>query len=148
MATYSFQDVQVTLTGPGGIVTLGYSAGPTEEGITVERAEDKDNMTIGADGTPMHTLHAAKHGSVVVRLLKISPMNAILQAMYDLQSLSSATWGQNVLVVSQIIAGDIHTCRSVAFRRAPTFTYGKEGGFNEWPFNVGLIDSVLGVYVP
>lgn len=146
MATYSFQDVQVTLVGPGGIISLGYGAGPSDEGITVERAEDKDAMVVGADGTPMHTLHSGKHGSVSIRLLKTSPANAQLQLMYDLQQASSSVWGQNVILVSQNAAGDIITCRSVAFRRAPTLTYGKEGAMNDWGFNVGLIDSVMGVY--
>lgn len=146
MASYSFLDVQATITGPGGIVSLGNGAGPSEEGITIERAEDKDNMTIGADGTPMHTLHASKAGTITVRLLKISPANALLQAMYDYQSLSSANWGQNVIVVSQSAAGDISTGRSAAFRRAPNLVYGKEGAMNEWAFNVGIIDTILGLY--
>jgi hypothetical protein len=66
--------------------------------------------------------------------------------MYDFQQLSSAFWGQNVLVVSHTASGDTTSCRSVAFRRAPTLSYAKEGAINEWAFNVGLLDSVMGTY--
>ena len=37
--TYSFSSVQATINGPGGnAITIGYSAGPTDEGISVERS--------------------------------------------------------------------------------------------------------------
>lgn len=136
------------MVGPGGAVTLGYGAGTAEEGITIEQDEDKDTMVVAADGTPMHSLHAGRNGSVTIRLLKTSPSNALLQAMYDFQQLSSAAWGHNVIVVSQVVAGDITTCTSVAFKRMTPMTYGKEGGINEWAFNAGYIDRVLGVYLP
>jgi hypothetical protein len=143
---YSFVDVSATLVGPGGIVSLGSGAGVAEEGITIEQAEDKDTMTIGADGTPMHSLHAGKQGTVTVRLLKTSSSNALLQAMYDFQQLSSAAWGQNVLIISHTASGDTTSARSVAFRRSPTLTYAKDGAMNEWGFNAGLIDRVFGTY--
>lgn len=143
---YSFQDVQATLVGPGGVVSLGYGAGIAEEGITIEMTEDKDMMTIGADGTPMHSLHAGRSGNVTIRVLKTSSTNAILQAMYDFQQLSSANWGQNVLMISHVASGDQTSCRSGAFRRAPTLTYSKDGGINEWPMACGVIDRILGTY--
>lgn len=144
---YSFVDVYATLAGPGGIVSLGNGAGPAEEGITIEQIEDRETLTVGADGTPMHSLHAGRHGTITVRLLKTSVANALLMAMYDFQSLSSADWGQNVLVVTHVRSGDLAAARSVAFRRAPTITYAKEGGTNEWGFNAGYVDRALGLYV-
>lgn len=146
MTTYSFVDVMASMAGPGGVVSMGQGAAVAGEGITIERAEDKDNMVVGADGQIMHVLRAGRHGTVLVRLLKTSPTNAVLQAMYDFQSLTSANWGQNVIVVSQTVAGDIATARSAAFRRAPALTYNTDGALNEWPFNAGFIDAVLGVY--
>jgi hypothetical protein len=143
---YSFADVSMTLVGPGGIVSLGYGSATAEEGITIEQAEDKDTMTVGADGEVMHSLHAGKHGAMTVRLLKTSPANALLQAMYDFQTLSSASWGLNVLVVTHVASGDTTSGRSAAFRRSPNLTYAKDGGINEWGFNVGKIDKVLGSY--
>jgi hypothetical protein len=146
VVAYSFVDVNATLVGPGGVVSLGNGSGAAEEGITIEQAEDKDTMTIGADGTPMHSLHAGKQGTVTIRLLKTSPSNQLLQLMYDFQQLSSAVWGQNVLVITQVASGDVTSCRSVAFRRSPTLTYAKDGGTQEWGFNAGLIDRALGSY--
>lgn len=143
---YSFMDVAGTITGPGGVISFGFGDGTAEEGITIERAEDTDTMAVGADGTVMHSLHAGKHGTITVRVLKTSPVNSQLQAMYDFQRLTSATWGQNVISVSHIASGDQHTGRSVAFRRDAPSTYAKDGNINEWGFNVGMIDRILGSY--
>ncbi len=146
MATYSFLDVQASITGPGGVFSLGYGAGTAEEGIDIVANAERDVMTIGADGTAMHNLIVDKSGTVTVRLLKTSPQNAKLQALYDAQTLSSALWGQNVITVTNSANGDITSCRSVAFKKKPDLHYAKEGGINEWEFNAGYIDSVLGTY--
>jgi hypothetical protein len=144
---YSFLDVFATLSGPGGIVSLGSGSGAAEEGITIEPIEDKETMTIGADGTPMHSLHAGRHGNLTIRLLKTSNSNALLQVMFDFQQVSSAFWGQNVLVVTHITSADVITATSCAFRRPPTITYAKDGGIMEWGFSAGFIDRFLGPYV-
>jgi hypothetical protein len=142
--TYSFLDINCSITGPGGSFSLGQGAGAAEEGITIERTGDKDTMTIGADGTPMHSLHADKSGRITVRILKTSPSNALLQAMYDVQSLTSANWGYNVILVSDLSRGDTTAARACAFVKFPNIVYAKEGGINEWVFNSGYIDAVLG----
>jgi hypothetical protein len=144
--TYSFLDVQASIVGPGGAFSLGSGAGNAEEGITIEPNGDKDVMTIGADGSVLHSLVADKSGKVTVRLLKTSPVNAQLMAMYDAQSLSSRLWGNNTLTIANSVSGDVTTCRSVAFSRKPTITESKEAGTNEWEFNAGMIDMVLGVF--
>lgn len=146
MATYSFQDVQATLAGPTGFIDLGYGAGVAEEGITVEMAGDKNTMMIGADGEGMHSLHADKSGTVTVRLLKTSPKNAQLMAMYDAQTLSSALHGNNVIVIRNPVSGDVTTCRSCAFKKKPPLNYKKDGDIVEWTFDSIKIDSLLGTY--
>ena len=50
MATYSFQDVAAAIVGVGGSINLASGAAVAEEGITIEAVEDKNIMTIGADG--------------------------------------------------------------------------------------------------
>ena len=50
MATYSFMDVNATLTGVGGVVNLGNGSSVAKEGITVTLNQDRNNMTVGADG--------------------------------------------------------------------------------------------------
>lgn len=146
MATYSFQDISATLAGPTGVIDLGYGAAVADEGISIEMAGDKNTMMIGADGEGMHSLHADKSGTVTVRLLKTSPQNAKLMAMYDAQSLATATWGQNVIVVNNAQIGEVTTARSCAFKKKPSLTYKKDGDLVEWVFDSIKIDSILGTY--
>lgn len=146
MSTYSFQDVQATLVGPTGFLDLGFGAAVSEEGITIEMAGDKNTMMIGADGEGMHSLHADKSGTVTVRLLKTSPQNAKLQAMYSAQTLAAALHGNNVITVRNSQSGDLTVARSCAFKRKPTLTYAKEGDMVEWVWDAIKIDTVLGEY--
>lgn len=142
MSTYSFMDVVATLTGAAGFIDLGYGASAAEEGITLSMAGDKNTMTIGADGEGMHSLHADKSGTITVRLLKTSPANAKLLAAYDLQTASPTLHGQNVLVVAMPRVGELHTARSVAFKKRPDFTFAKDGQIVEWTFDALKIDGV------
>lgn len=144
MSTYSFLDVTASMVGPGGAINLGQGAAAAEEGITIAANEDIDGMLIGADGTPMHSLHADKSGTVTVRLLKTSPVNQKLMQMYAFQTASSASHGQNTISIGNAYTNDVITCTQVAFKRAPDVTYAKDGGTLEWVFNAGKIDRVLG----
>lgn len=146
MSTYSFNDVVATIAGPTGSADLAYDAAPTEEGITVEPAGDKNTMSIGADGSVMHSLHADKSARCVVRLQKTSPANAQLMQMYDAQTISAALHGLNTIFIQQKASSDVLTLRQVAFKRRPAINYQKEGGMVEWEFDVGLYDGVLGKY--
>lgn len=146
MTTYSFLDVQANISGPGGSVNLGNGAAVAEEGITVEMAGDKNTMTIGSDGQGMHSLHADKSGTVTVRLLKTSPVNAQLMAMYDLQTSDPSLHGKNIITINSPRIGDNNGCREVAFKKKPPMVYAKEGGINEWVFDAIKIDTILGTY--
>jgi hypothetical protein len=148
MATYSFQDVTATINGVGGSINLASGAGAAEEGITVEAVEDKNVMTIGADGSGMHSLVASEASTVTVRLLKTSPINAQLQLMYDLQTASSVTHGKNVITIRDIARGDFIALSGVAFKKRPSLTYAKEGGMNEWAFDAISTQQLLGVGTP
>lgn len=142
--TYSFTDVQCTLIGPGGVAVMGGSSGAAKEGITVSPSEDLGTMQIGAGGEVMHSLHAARPGRATVRLLKTSPVNAVLSAMLAVQAASAALWGKNTLTVSDTARGDIVTCISSAFTKWADLTYAEDGNMNEWSFNVGYISFFLG----
>jgi hypothetical protein len=144
MATYSFIDVGASLSGPGGTVNLGFCAGVAEEGITVEPTEDRNTMTIGADGKVMHSLHAGNSGTVRVRLLKTSETNALLQEMFNTQQLSGRDWGRNQITIRDFQRGDSVQCEDVAFARIPTVDYGKVAGMVEWVFHAGHISQLLG----
>lgn len=144
MATYSFQDCVATLTAPGGIIALGDGAGVADEGITLEFIEEKDKLSVGADGSPMHSLNASKAGKMSVRLQKTSPTNALLTAMYNFQQNSAATWGQGSITVQDIARGDQYSGQQVAFLKVPTNNYPKEAGMLEWEFLIGILDVQLG----
>ncbi|EAM5843161.1 DUF3277 family protein [Salmonella enterica] len=146
MATYSFIDVTASLSGPTGVIDLGQGSANSEEGITQTMGGNKNTMTIGADGEVMHSLHADKSGTITVTLLKTSPVNKKLSLAYNAQSQSSATWGNNVIVIRNTASGDISTARSCAFQKQPDFNNAKEGGTVAWVFDCGKIDQLLGEF--
>lgn len=142
---YSFEDVVATLVGPGGSIPLGAGAGNAKEGISIEFVDDKNNMLIGADGSGVHSLRATTAAHISVRLLKTSPVNALLNAMYNLQIASSIFWGQNILTVTNPATGDDYPCSEVAFRKFPGITWAEDANMNEWQFDAINADPILGV---
>lgn len=132
------------MAGPGLAANLASGAAAAEEGITIEANEDKNIMTIGADGKGQHSLIANDAATVTIRLLKTSPANQLLMIAYDLQSGSSALWGQNIITVTDSGRGDITVVTQMAFKKKPTLTYAKEGGMMEWAFDGVAASTVLG----
>ena len=141
---YSFLNVSCALVGPGGVLNLAAGAAAAEEGISIEAVEDKNVMTIGADGKGQHSLIASDAVKVTVRLLKTSPLNQKLMSMYDLQTASSALWGQNIFTVTDSARNDFTVVQSAAFKKRPNLTYAKEGGIMEWEFDGISANSILG----
>ncbi|QIP56830.1 phage structural protein [Hafnia alvei] len=146
MGAYSFMDFTASMSGPTGIIDLGYGSGNAEEGVTVSMTEAKNTMTIGADGEVMHSLHAGKSCTVTVNLLKTSPVNKKLSLAYNVQSQSSALWGNNVFVLRNIASGDMVTIRSAAFQKLPDWQNAKDGGTVAWVFDGGKVDQILGEF--
>lgn len=145
MGVYSFLNVNATMVGPGGAINLAAGAAVAEEGITIEPVEDKNVMTIGADGEGQHSLVASDACTITIRLLKTSPINAKLNQLYLAQSASSALWGRNTIVVTDSGRNDNTAVQAVAFKKKPTLTYAKEAGMNEWTFDGIKATSILGV---
>jgi len=144
MSTYSFLDIKCALVGPGGNINLAAGAAAAEDGITITPTEEINGMVVGADGEVMHSLRANKSGSITVRLLKTSPVNQQLAALYAVQTASSAMHGQNTITLVNTETDDAISMRQVAFQKAPDLTYAKEGGSVEWQFHCGKIDRALG----
>ena len=143
-STYSFLDCKAALVGPGGAISMGNGAGVAEEGITITPTGEISGMTIGADGSGQHNLYADKSGKVTVRLLKTSPTNALLSAMYALQTSNPAAHGQNTLVINDMSRGDVISCEQVAFAKAPDLSFAKDGAPVDWEFNAIKITRTLG----
>ena len=138
--SYSFLDVQASIYGPGGNVSLaGDEAGVEQGGITVTPAGERSKMTVGADGSVMHSLLGDKSGTVSVKLLKTSSVNAALQIMYNLQTTTGAQHGMNTIVIRDVARGDVITCQNCAFAKQP------DAGAVEWTFNAGSISFLLGM---
>lgn len=144
MGTYSFMDVTASLVGPTGIIDLGAGSANAKEGITLKMGEVKNTMTIGADGEVMQSMHASKHGTITVNLLKTSSANKKLSLAFNAQSQSSALWGQNVIVIRNTASGDILTARKVAFQNHADFNNAQDAATVAWNFDCGKIDQQLG----
>jgi hypothetical protein len=146
MAAYSFQDVNAAIVGVGGSFNLASGAGSADEGIVIAAVSDKNTMTIGADGTPMHSLNASTASTVTVNLLKTSPVKALLMSMYNAQSASSANWGDNVITVSILQTGEIINLTQCAFKKTPNLEYALAAKSISWTFDCGRTSPTLGAY--
>jgi len=142
--TYSFLDVVAAIEGEGGSINLATGAGSAEEGITIEPIEDKNIMTIGADGAGMHSLVASEASTVTIRLLKTSPVNGQLSQMYNIQTTSSSKHGKNTVTIRDNQRGDTITLTEVAFKKRPTLNFAKEGGTVEWMLDAAKTETILG----
>lgn len=141
--TYAFQNIQASISGSGGSFSLGYGSGNAEEGITTAMLEEKGIATVGADGSVMPTLRASKLGRFIIRLLKTSPVNGKLSALYNAQSINPAFWATNVLTILDVVRGDTITLSGAYFVKQPDTAFAKDGNFNEWEF-IGNLDMLLG----
>lgn len=148
-SVYSFKDVHASIDGPGGNFPLaGDEAGAAKEGISIEPTGDINTMTGGADGSYMHSLSGDESGTVTVRLLKTSSVNAQLQALCDYQRTSSARWGRNTITIRDVARGDTVTCSGVAFVKPAPIAYTEQAGIVEWSFHSGKIKRQLGSGTP
>ncbi|WP_413207762.1 phage structural protein [Rhodospirillum sp. A1_3_36] len=149
MPAYSFLDVHAAIDGPGGNIAIGgEESGTASEGISLDATGDKNAMTVGADGSVMHTLRADKSGTVTINLLKTSSMNAQLQNLLTYQEGSSARWGQNTITVRDTARGDTYTCTACAFAKDAPNGYAEQAGNVVWTFHAGRIDRQLGTGTP
>jgi hypothetical protein len=147
MGTYSFLNVQANIVGPGLTAQIGSASGAAKDGLSTAFEEDKVGVTTGADGSIMTSLHASMTGRITVRLLKTSPINAVLNAAFNFQRASSANTGQNTIRVVDKVRGDVVTGRQMAFVKHPDNVWSEEGNVLEWNF-IGILNEVLGVGIP
>lgn len=142
--TYSFADVHASITGPSLAAILGDGSGSSEEGISFEPSDERDRMTIGADGSGMHSLSQNRSGKIMVRILKTSPLNAILQQAMNFQSSSSLFHGKNLINLTNPVTGDALAANGCAFERQPPNVWGKDANILEWTFNAISVSQTLG----
>src|ERR1039458_4478410 len=143
MSAYSFLDVQASIVGPGVTSVIGSSAGNAKEGISTAFDEEKGTVTTGSDGSIMTSLHATQTGKITIRLMKTSPINAILNQAYNFQRVSSANWGQNTIRVVDKSRGDVVTGVQMQFTKHPDNTWHEDGNVLEWVFQ-GIVRELFG----
>jgi hypothetical protein len=142
--TYSFSDTLCTINGPGLAGVNLSQQGEAEEGISWRFLNPKNIMTGGAAGDVMHSLAASNRGEFIIRLLKTSPLNAVLGQAYFQQSAATPLWGINVITVTNTTLQDSISGVQCAFRKFTDLAYRVEGGMNAWEFDVGILTPTLG----
>jgi hypothetical protein len=147
MSSYSFLNVQASIVGPGLTAQIGSSAGSAKEGISTEFDEDKTTVTTGADGSIMTSLRASMTGRIVIRLLKTSPINAVLNQAFNFQRTTAANWGNNSIRVVDKARGDVLTGRQMSYMRHAGNAWSEDGNILEWTF-IGIVNEVLGAGIP
>lgn len=146
--TYSFLDCQAAIKDDAGSFSLGNGAGAAEEGISISYVDDKGSLMTGADGQGMHSLHAGKAGTVTVRVLKTSPVNAQLSDLYNATTQSGAAYGRSTISVRDPVRGDDIVCSGCGIRKHPDLAFAKDGGMQEWVWNAAQVDVKLGTGQP
>jgi hypothetical protein len=145
---YSFKDVRVTFKSPYGDVRLGMAdqgggIGVADEGLSFEKAEERNTMQVGVNGIPIHFLHSSTAGIVRIRLLKTSKANGQLMDLFKRLRNSGDRWADNSLSLEDKVRGDKVVVSEVAFSGEPTLVFGKAGGMNEWTFHAGVMEGTL-----
>jgi len=138
---YSFLDTHCAIVGVGGAFSLR-DGSSEDEGIRVAPRTAKNDLIIGADGSGLHSLRADKSANVTITLLKNSPVNALLSAMYNIQQTSASLWGNNVITIVSSV-GDVISCTGAAFTKQPDVVYASKGGTNTWEFECIEMHEIL-----
>ena len=141
--TYSFLDVQATLTSPSVTFDIG-SAGVADDAIRISMVGEKTTMTIGADGDGQHNMIASNASRCEISFLKDAPGNALMNQLYNFQSSSSANTGNIQITISNNVMGDVIQLTGGAIAKQADIAYTREGPANVWSMNFISRHDVLG----
>ena len=73
-----------------------------------------------------------------------SPINNQLQTLYNTQTATAASHGQNVIIVRDSTRGDVETLLNCAFTSSPSSNFRTEAGTIQWVWDVGFRTTVRG----
>lgn len=124
-AEYKQWDPTKCIINVGGATGRAFADG---EMITVEFAEDKRNMHVGADGHARHGKSANRSGTVTIRLASYSPTNAVFYA------LDEADVPFPITMVDKASNGDSFFAKSCMLRKMPNMVKGQEEAAREYVF--------------
>lgn len=146
MPSFSFLDVMLSISGPGGSFSIKEGSAP--EGVSYAPDNNMTETVTGADGMIMHSLvEAGKTVTVTINLLKTSPVNAQLSELIASQSQGSATWGQNTISIVDKARGDDITIAEAAFVTIPVNGWAAIAGTIPWSFRGRVTSNKLGAGV-
>ncbi len=132
LQAYSYKDVESSISGPGGSFDLTEATG--KEGIKISMQNEAGTMQEGADGSVMPVLVPTRAATLTLTLLKTSPVNGKLDALYRYQAQSSAFWGKNLITMTNPVTGDLDKFSNAAFQKMPDRQNTSEGPTVEWSF--------------
>lgn len=144
MAAYSPLDVHATITGPGGMISLGMGSGLAQDGITITQSEPTNSMQVGLDGSVCHNKSESSAGTIAFSFLGVSKAQDQLLKMYNLQERvpGSLMHGKNVITITNNATGETIVATECAFQNISATGYKKEIDNATWTFDCGQITHI------
>ena len=133
MNTYSFQDVNITISHPlaGQYIASGEGTGS----IGFNMTNDRTVHDVAADGSVMVSKIEARNGSVPISIQQTSPMHKWLLKLFNLLSAKSTSpkdWANIKIVMRAPNMGDLITATGVSFQKQPDRAFKAQGEQVTW----------------
>ena len=135
---YSWNDVVMTITGPGGTLTIGKGTGGADGGVKITQMSDVNVFEPGLGDTGMHHKQETSAKSIEVNMLAGADENLILRTMYNIQkSGDSSIWAENVITIKTRLPGmTIGVYTGCAFKTLPEIGLANQAAPLVWTFDV------------
>ncbi len=137
MTVKSYDPKSVYVSYAGNLLT-GYADG---DFISAKRNTDNQSLVIGADGDGCFVKNNDKSGEVTLTLLRSSPSNDILSALYKVQELTPVP---QPLFAKDGLGTSIVSSAKALIKKIPDLTFSKEMNTAEWVFVVADLDIFVG----
>jgi hypothetical protein len=133
MNTYSFQDVNITLSHSlaGQYIANGEGVGSIGFNMTTDRTAHD----VGADGKVMVSKIKAKNGTAILAIQQTSPLNKWLLKLFNTLSSDSTSpqaWAGIKIVMRAPNMGDLITATGVSFQKQADRGYKAQGEQVTW----------------
>ena len=133
MNTYSFQDVNITISHAlaGQYIANGEGIGS----IGFNPTNDRTAHDVAADGTVMVSKIKAKNGTVAISIQQTSPLNKWLLKLFNLLSADSTSpqnWAGIKIVTRSPNMGDLITATGVSFQKQADRAFKNQGEQVTW----------------
>lgn len=137
MTVKQYDPKSVYVSYAGNLLT-GYADG---DFLSAKRNEDSQILIVGADGDGCFVKSNNKSGEVTLTLLRSSPSNDILSALYKVQE--SLPVPQPLFAKDGLGTSLISSAKAL-IKKIPDLTFSKEMNTAEWVFIVHDLDIFVG----